>query len=237
MKSTATEQRSEYSTPDELEEILRTIDPLDPRLEQYRETIDGMDVIRHPLVYAVPYFEPMNAFYNRQLAYKEAQIERYEKSKNYGACLTLFERPHRLGAFLNYCHLMTGPVYWRNLRWIYMDSENLHQDRRYWRMVLTSKRRYRREMTAQEDRMALHEMPKTLTVYRGCSCFDDGGFSWTLSRDKAEWFARRWKDSGMVVLKGTVNKAKVIAYLTSRGEAEIVAMPEDVTITDRRAIS
>lgn len=214
----------------DLAELLATQCPLDPRLAKYQRTIEGMPVLQHPLVYGVPYMAEMNAVYNRALEAKLELLERYKQTGHYASCLTLYERPWRLNAFVSYCSHLTPDEYWRNLGWIYSDSENLYQNRSEWRRVLSAGVPGREHMMCGEERAELAAMPERLTVYRGCSVKDHSGFSWTLERSVAEWFARRFKrEEGMVVLTATVDRGDVIAYLTGRNEAEVIAMPEHVT--------
>ena len=70
-----------------------------------------------------------------------------------------------------------------------------------------------------------------ITIYRGFNKYSrEEGNSYTLSKDKAIWFSRRFSKENEA---GHVNKYKihidnVLAFITDRGEAEIVAMPYDV---------
>ena len=59
------------------------------------------------------------------------------------------------------------------------------------------------------------------------------GNSYTLSKEKAIWFANRFGKG-----KGYVNKYKIhikhiLAFITDRNEAEIVALPEDVILLEK----
>ena len=81
-------------------------------------------------------------------------------------------------------------------------------------------------------------MPNTITIYRGG--IDDKGYSWTLNKDYAVWFANRWIMNGNLgdesnvtnrhetnVFEKTINKSDAIAYLSDRGESEIIYRKED----------
>lgn len=73
-----------------------------------------------------------------------------------------------------------------------------------------------------------------LNVYRGQDPTMPPGLSWTLSRSMAESFARgkalRAGDLSGVVLSGRLHRRYALAYLTARGEAEIIAPPARVQI-------
>jgi hypothetical protein len=83
------------------------------------------------------------------------------------------------------------------------------------------------------------ELSGELTVFRG-HAGDEGlpGMSWTLSREKAEWFARRFPEYGEpVVYAATVQAEDVLGYFTGRGESEVVVDPETLgALRDVRAV-
>ena len=83
-----------------------------------------------------------------------------------------------------------------------------------------------------ENKELFDKLPEVVTVFRG-STHKKGkkGFSWTTDREKAVWFAKRFNRDGIgYVVEGTVAKANVIAYFNRRREAEIVTLPEHVTV-------
>ena len=71
----------------------------------------------------------------------------------------------------------------------------------------------------KEDRRVFRDLPDELTIYRGVGAKDEEtaeffaeGFSWTLNRDKAEWFAQRNSVEGKSYLETMrVSKGDVIA--------------------------
>jgi hypothetical protein len=76
-----------------------------------------------------------------------------------------------------------------------------------------------------------------ITIYRGFNDYSrEDGNSYTLSKEKAIWFAKRFSEDVCYVNKYKLHITDVLAFITNRGEAEIVAMPDDVilleTITD-----
>jgi hypothetical protein len=56
------------------------------------------------------------------------------------------------------------------------------------------------------------------------------GFSWTLSRKTAEWFARRFNLPNPLLYTAQVHINNVLAYLKDREEEEIIALPRHVTV-------
>ena len=74
---------------------------------------------------------------------------------------------------------------------------------------------------------------KLLTVYRGQDKGAPFGIAWSLNRSIAEAFARgrgtRQSNRGGVVYVAHVPRAEVLAYLTGRGESEIILNPANYT--------
>ena len=75
---------------------------------------------------------------------------------------------------------------------------------------------------------------KMLTIYRGQIGKDNPGFAWTTNWRTAFQFSKtgggRGVISGGVVLKGIVPKNKVLAYITERGEFEVIVDPKNVEV-------
>jgi hypothetical protein len=91
-----------------------------------------------------------------------------------------------------------------------------------------------------QERRFLARQRERLTIYRGCRSGRKIGWSWTLDRRKAKWFARRFEEyveGSPIVLIGEVNKKDVIAYFASRKEKEIVVDPKKVTVVGRETIT
>lgn len=81
----------------------------------------------------------------------------------------------------------------------------------------------------EKELEVFRNLPDKLTIYRGVSQRRKGNvrvFSWTLSKDKAEWFARRLAGPLLptgVVYQANIKKEHVLAYFER--EQEIVANP------------
>ena len=81
-------------------------------------------------------------------------------------------------------------------------------------------------MTGEEYKQYLL-LPDTLTIYRGVTSHNAKNIkalSWTLDRDKAEWFAHRFGEDG-TVYEAEIDKKHILAFFTSRNEAEVVVNP------------
>lgn len=75
-----------------------------------------------------------------------------------------------------------------------------------------------------EEMDFLEKTPDTITVYRGLQKKASvKALSWTLSRETAEWFAKRFSNDGKVY-SATVRKADVLAYFAC-SESEVIVDP------------
>ncbi|WXX09708.1 hypothetical protein [Mycobacterium phage MS810] len=130
-------------------------------------------------------------------------------------------------------------LHWPLLGLIWTDSENIWENRGAWYRRLTEPRRIadRQTLMSVSDYNTLRDLPSSFKVYRGFN--DDGdaeGLSWTLNAAKARWFATRYDQTGATVATGTVDRDDVIAYFSSRGEDEIVVLPENVQNMTLRSV-
>ena len=65
-------------------------------------------------------------------------------------------------------------------------------------------------------------------MYRGVAVGrNPDGMSWTRELDGAEWFSRRFGESGYII-KGIAYKKDVLAYFSRRNESEVLISACDV---------
>lgn len=207
---------------------------LDPELLAYVEEIPPFGTsIRHPLVYSIIHTEVLNAYVNRQLRQKKQAVNEALRAKNWHTYVWLHERPYRVKAFRSVSGRMNDATYWDMLADIWIDSENIRQNPRVWQSLLSAKRPNREAMMNSSERDELANMPDTIKVFQGHTTDRDDGWSWTVKRPTAEWFARRFAsmETGQPVITiGQVKKANVLAYLNGRNEAEILVDRRKVQI-------
>jgi hypothetical protein len=200
---------------------------LDPELEAYLENVNRLGTcIRHPLVYSMMHSPVLNGMVNQQLRYKQDALAAAEKAEEWHSYIWLHERPYRVNAFVNIAPRMSDVQYWQTLADLWIDSENIRQSPRVWEGLMRSKRPNREAIMDEGELAELAAMPGLIVVYQGHTTRKHDGWSWTINRSKAEWFAHRFssfESSPPVLTEGVVYKRNVIAYFTSRGESEIVA--------------
>jgi hypothetical protein len=75
-----------------------------------------------------------------------------------------------------------------------------------------------------DERFTLQNLPETVEIYRGCTNgLNEDGISWTLNRDKAEFFANRYSKGGIILSK-QISKKEILAVFNGRGEAEVICV-------------
>ncbi|QDH92617.1 hypothetical protein SEA_WIGGLEWIGGLE_125 [Mycobacterium phage Wigglewiggle] len=227
---------------DIMELLNAPVEPLHPDLAGYLHMDGplGAPMLKHPLVFNMFHTERENARVNACYEGKRDALHKAFRDGNWTSYVFLHERPYRLDAFTMIKDRITSnDAYWPLLGLIWTDSENIWENRGAWYRRLTEPRRIadRQTLMSVSDYNTLRDLPSSFKVYRGFN--DDGdaeGLSWTLNAAKARWFATRYDQTGATVATGTVDRDDVIAYFSSRGEDEIVVLPENVQNMTLRSV-
>lgn len=190
-------------------------------------------VLKHPLVFGIPYLESWNPMYNQQYLHKKKALEDARQNKKWSSYIFLHERPYRINALSDIAHEMTDQEYWEMLGSVWSDSENLWQYKHYLAWLLNAKREHKEFMMDEEERAFYAKLPDQFIIYRGHHVHNRTGYSWTLSYGKAWWFANRFaaNNKRLGVVSGTVEKKDICAVLLGRNEFEVVVDPRFVKFT------
>jgi hypothetical protein len=206
---------------EQIAELLRqTNEPLHPDLIPYLE--DGVlgKQLRHPLVYQVPLWA--NGHANAYYLQKKADLVEAVLKRDFSKIIFLHERPYRLDAFVKIAQDLPDEKYWSLLGSIWTDTENAWQNLDTWKELFGSNRPKRQSLMDWDEQLALSSLSDTVKIYRGCQeGINEDGISWTLKRDKAEWFANRFSNDG-IVLEKEISKSDIIAVFTGRNEFEVI---------------
>ena len=200
--------------------------------------------IHHPLLVVAPMGDSsiLITQYNLQYESKTIQVQNAIERKDVDEFIYLHERPYRHDALLQAYGEWWTPEseedYWDVVGSVWIDSENIYQNRYSWRSLLTEQYSYPHLMMDEKEKAFFDSLPEEITIFRGG--MDDKGFSWTLDKDKAVWFADRWQMNGNLgdksnvtkrhntnLFEKTINKNDALAYLNGRGESEIIYIPEE----------
>lgn len=217
-----------------------TLDDLDDELKDsmQSDSVFGT-VIKHPLLFWIGPINPaMVSYINNGISAKRKALAEAEKEKNWSSYIYLHERPYRINAFEDVMDQMSDSEYWENLSSIWVDSESIGTEPERWLELLSSERKSRDSFMNKDEQKKFAELPETFTVYRGYSEGDseEFGMSWSTDYGVAEWFARRFSDktSEIIIEEMDIAKTDAMAYLTRRGEDEIII---DMKTAKKRAIS
>lgn len=206
----------------DINEIFTRKEPLHPELQQYYVKGDSWDMIQHPLVYSVPHIgDAMNAMLNERLKHLKASVEKAKERKDWSGYVFLHEKPWRLQAFVDIMSHTTPKEYWSLLGEIWVNSENIWQNKKVWKQLLTAKRPGKEFFMDEEDRKKYNELPTQLICWRGHQIVNKNGLSYTLDKDKALWFAHRFGKEGEI-RERVVKKHEIFAYTNGRNEQELI---------------
>lgn len=205
-------------------DLLNKKEPLCEELSMYRGRSKSFEVIQHPLVFSVPYSETENALLNHTLKVKQEMANKYMDEEDWGGYVFLHETPCHLSAFEDISANLSSKEYWSLLGEIWVLSENIWQNQDKWQELLTSCRPDKEYFMEEEDRKYFNSLPDTITIHRGYK-ENKNGFSYSLSEEKAQWFANRWKKEGVVITR-TIKKEDAFAYMGGRKESEIITLKE-----------
>jgi hypothetical protein len=106
------------------------------------------------------------------------------------------------------------------------------------RLQRVHRRQPARAFLSRENRREFDALPERFEIFRGQEADAPIGFSWTINREKGEWFARRFAmlHKRPVLLSDMVRKPNVWAIEFRRGEYEILCHPQRVSNLVEHAI-
>jgi hypothetical protein len=124
------------------------------------------------------------------------------------------------------------------LRLTWTTAENVYLDRDRWTSLWEWESArpdlLQTKLMTSDERAALISLPADVTVYRGYGDRDTigalpawWGISWTLDRQRALWFARRFAvlHSAGRIATATIKRQAIIALLHDRNETEVILVP------------
>ncbi len=179
--------------------------------------------LRHPLLYCIMYSPQINALLNYQFKMIKSRVNDALKNNQFHKYVFLHERPYRFNAFMVIHNEMNTKEKYKLLSEIWIDSENIHQNFKEWKSFFKNYNNLREFFMTEEELEVYNSFSHTLTVYRGCDNQNQRGLSYTLDKQKAEWFANRFNKNGKVIEK-TVFKSNIFAYLNRRDEEELIIL-------------
>jgi hypothetical protein len=146
------------------------------------------------------------------------------REKDWHRFVYLRDRPWRPYSLWSIADRIDDQVYWDLTRDVWIDSENIWQNRLVWHQLLLTKRPG--SFMSEENRAEFEKLPDPVTVYRGyVKGKNFSGYSWTTNKEKAWWFAKRFPYLGTPqVRRATLSKNGIFAYINDRDEQEVIAL-------------
>jgi hypothetical protein len=154
----------------------------------------GTFELHHPLVRTMRLDPQRAAIENRKYELASAKVREAMQSGEWSRYVFLHERPHRFVALRRIAgKIKSDKAYWSLLADFWMDSENIRQNRAGWIKLWNADRPGKHHTMSAKERKVLAQLPDVLPIYRGIgSAKGRNGLSWTLGREKAIFFARRF---------------------------------------------
>ena len=125
--------------------------------------------------------------------------------------------------------------YWRILADAYTGSDNLYHLNEEVKEAFLEDRSEREYLMNKKELKVYNSLPENVIIYRGMTTKElesgDFGVSWTLSRERADYFAftygRNFSTDGIpkVVHQLEVKKVEILAYFNERNEQEVIYIP------------
>jgi hypothetical protein len=220
----------------ELDKRMQRDEPLRAELREYVQKNELGFFFNHPLHQEL-FFNPERAAQvHYMLELKEKKVQELLAKGDFYMAIATHERPFRAHAFLEYEPQMPDRQYWESLAYVWMDSEKPGVNKELFLLWFESTRPERESLMEPSEHEEFAAMPDPIPVYRGHVARKGrkhtSGLSWTTDRDKAVWFAKRFKHLGLgkpMLTTGLARKQDVLAYFTGREESEIVIDPAKVS--------
>ena len=122
--------------------------------------------------------------------------------------------------FTRKAHLLSNPRYWEVMRTVWVAAGST-ETANLFRKMMRSTRPCKSWFMTPEDSAALEAMPFPLTVWRAYDADPDPGISWTLDE---QWCRGYAKAKGRRVKQMQVSRDQVFAYVSRRGEEEVIIL-------------
>ena len=125
-----------------------------------------------------------------------------------------------IDVFTRKAKLMSNPRYWEFMRTVWVAAGSTETAPMF-RKLMKSARPCKGWFMTPEDAADLDAMKFPLTVWRAYDSEPDPGISWTIDRKWCEGYA---KSKGRKVKERQVIREEIFAYITRRGESEIILL-------------
>lgn len=126
-----------------------------------------------------------------------------------------------LSIFLKEKDTLSDERYWETLRTVWILSGKIENIDTF-RHLMRSERKAQHWFSTPEENKKYRALPDSFTAYRATNCVMDGGISWTLSYEYAQWYKQSFNKEMIVTRE--IDKATVFAYIERNKESEIIVL-------------
>ena len=164
------------------------------------------------------------------IRHKLEVIAEAESDDDYATAIWAVERPYRVQSLCEYIlkESLDPNVYPKLILDIWMDTEFPHTSIWEWHQIFTRTEPAFLQTALTDGELMLRKMlSDQVTIYRGAGGYNHDcgpGFSWTLNKLRALWFARRFSEDEPRLFTMTINKSALVGPLTGRGEDEMILL-------------
>jgi len=188
-------------------------------------------ILHHPLVVTQVFNCEDASRVNAQYLKKKQRLRDLEDNLGDGQeYVFMHERPNRFRALKRIVRDLSPTDYWRLVGAVWTDSENIHEHFADWQRLWSAPKTNKHLCMTPKERASLEGMSSSIPVWRGVGFRGRiKGLSWTLDREKAVWFARRFRHRGSgKLIHAQIERDNVHAFFQGRREAEVVASDVEV---------
>lgn len=217
---------------------LFTVEPLHPDLRPYlrKDRRLGL-VLEHPLIHSAPHKDALNGAVNARYRERRRRAEQLRQEGDWHGFVFAHEAPHRTSALIGIADGVHGESYWRLLRAVWQDTVDMWPQLQEWQRLFDAAEPGRRAIMSPAEQEVYARLPESVILWRGATRETALGLAWTLSEPKARSFAQSLHSGrAPLIVRARVPKAHVIAYLSCRGEEEVLALPENVEVLAQRVL-
>ena len=189
----------------------------------------GFGIVSHPLIANIHFFDEQKGLVaiddkNKEYVLRQ-RFEIIKKCRNISKILVHINKPYRLQVLILILNMLNEKEFNNHLRWIWTSTEYPHQNNSK-DLLMLFKKSNQNLIMKEEEKNILSYLPNVVTIYRGTQSNKAKirGFSWTLDKEKAFWFSKRFKLNGRVY-QAEISKWDIFFYNNGRLEEEVVVNP------------
>ena len=200
--------------------------------------------IKLPIFISHPFFESSilmdyethemyNIFENKEMFEKNRTMmkELIKKDKSAQSIFLMIRKPYQLTFFKYVKEYLSEKDFAKLLISSWTLTEFNSNDKNVTKNEFISwfKKANKYYMMDESEIKVFNDLPENITIYRGVGDRKyKNGISWTLDKEKAIWFSKRFDFHDKHVYQGMVSKNDILAYIDQCNEQEIIVDPKTI---------